>query len=75
MIEQAINTGGFYKEAKTLAGIRSIHSQLSRVIAAQARGGPTNATDGPTTPSDVDGAPSESDEFDEETAEPMDNAV
>ena len=39
MIEQAINTGGFYREPKILAGVREIHSQLSSVIANRTREG------------------------------------
>jgi hypothetical protein len=48
-IEQAINSGGFYTDPKTLATVRSIHSQLNRIIANRTRDGKKGST--PEAPS------------------------
>ena len=75
-IEQAINSGGFYKEPKVLAGVRSIHGQLAAMISNGAgRGGSAGPMDGPPTgstgsadlSSDADaGDQPEGDDFSEE---------
>jgi len=71
-IEQAINSGGFYKEPKALAGIRSIYSQLSQIVANRAREGQLGGSvpEGPATPpmSETD-EPGDDDVADEEGAD------
>jgi hypothetical protein len=52
-IEQAINTGGFYKEPKTYAGVRSIHGQLAQIISNGAKSGVDKASKAPDAPSTV----------------------